>query len=495
MTVGADKSSGIRYTPYMRRYVAGTLVAFILSLVLGGLVDHTRAANYYPNVGTRAKDFSIVQANGVWHIVVIEAPVDSPPPGQPGSPGLEQATSADMEHWTDGGVAIPVGSGGSWDSYDTWAPSIVKSGTTYYLYYTGVRDNGYGLVQKIGLATSTDLTTWTKSSDNPVFDCVHTSWQYWSETNPPGVSADCRDPYVLRDEPNNQWVMFYNGRLDNRTDIHDSILPAYAQSLSTPAIVGIATSPDLLHWSDAGFVPATASYQAESPHVIQHDGVWYLIFTSNCAFNGTSKCIVYSTAPSLLGPYAGFADLPAVQSWHFASEAFTDEHGVEYFGRSESTLRFSTIDWSSGTFNLQSLPSATVTGAVFLDADRDGQLGPGEEGIDGVKVQAYFDNGDNIFDRASDTLLITNISAYANRDGMQQHGTYRLSSIQAGRLWLAIDPANFHPGGPLVGYTSSTGTHDASYTISDSTPVSGKFFGFTPPDVTPPSVVADLAAS
>lgn len=49
------------------------------------------------------------------------------------------------------------------DSKHVWAPSIVQRGLTYYMFYTGVDDLAD---QRMGLATSTDLETWTQL-ENP----------------------------------------------------------------------------------------------------------------------------------------------------------------------------------------------------------------------------------------------------------------------------------------------------------------------------------------
>lgn len=463
-------------------------------LLLATMVGSTTRASYYSTLpSSRAKDFSIVQKDGVWHIVVINAPVDAPPAGQPYSPGLQQATSYDLEHWTNGGTAIPVGPDGSWDSFDTWAPSIIESGGTYYLYYTGVQLIGNAWVQKIGLATSTDLSTWTKYDSNPIFDCSQNSWQYWNLSDPYGAGTDCRDPYVVRDEPNNRWVMFYNGRLNNPDHSYEVPTPAYW--LATPAVVGMATSTDLIHWTDAGFVSSTASYQAESPHIIQHDGTYNLVFTSNCTFSGTTKCIVYTSGPSLTGPFTGFADLPAVEGWHFASEDFFDEQGREYFGRSDGALRFSYVDWSSGQFNLIPMVSATLVGAVYLDSNHNGTLDNGEDGIDYVYMQTYLDNGDGVFSATDDHLLSsTSRTLNQGRDGVRQHGTYRLGYMPAGHIWVTVNPSNLDEGQPLAGMESTTGETVAGYSVDSSTTYSTKYFGFAPPDTTPPAGVTDLHA-
>lgn len=471
----------------MYRRLALLGIGFLLCFGIGG--PQPAHGDYFALPNTRAKDFAIVQKDGLWHIVAINAPID-PPPGSPYSPGLEQATSRDLLHWTDGGVAIPVGAPGTWDSFDTWAPSIVESQGTYYLYYTGVQLVNNVWVQKIGLATSTDLVTWTKSGANPVFDCSQTPWQYWDPTVNNGYSTDCRDPYVIRDEANGRWLMFYNGRLQN--DQHQHQVPQPAYWIQQPAVVGMAASTDLINWTDAGFVSATASYQTESPHLYLHDGTWHLIFTSNCTFSGTTKCIVHSTAPALSGPYTGFADFPSIYSWHFASEAFTDEQGRELFGSSDGAIRFYDMDWSSGALELVYLPRATFVGAVWLDSNRNGQLDGFEDGLDNVFYSTYLDNGDGVFSATDDYFLIRSRTLYVGRDGVRQHGTYRTLDMPVGRVWLAINDENFAAGQPLAGMTSTTGEMYVGIDVTGNGTLNTKYFGFAPPDTTAPAGVSDL---
>ncbi|MGH8917802.1 MAG: beta-xylosidase, partial [Actinomycetes bacterium] len=65
----------------------------------------------------------------------------------------------------DGGVPVPVLSGapGNFDGQHTCDPSVLRVGTTYYLYYTGAAGD-HALGNAIGLATSTDGVHWTRAA-------------------------------------------------------------------------------------------------------------------------------------------------------------------------------------------------------------------------------------------------------------------------------------------------------------------------------------------
>ncbi len=96
---------------------------------------------------------------------------------------------------------------GRFDSNHVWAPSIVRRGLTYYMFYTGVDDAGQ---QRTGLATSTDLVTWTQGDS--VYDVPRAG--DWIEP----TTKDFRDPFVMAD-PNvpGDWLM-YSPQPSTRTE-------------------------------------------------------------------------------------------------------------------------------------------------------------------------------------------------------------------------------------------------------------------------------------
>ena len=72
------------------------------------------------------------------------------------------ATSSDGIYWTKS-ASNPVlpENVGQWDS-STEPSSVIKIGSVYYLWY-------YSIPHEIGFATSTDLITWTRDPNNPIF--------------------------------------------------------------------------------------------------------------------------------------------------------------------------------------------------------------------------------------------------------------------------------------------------------------------------------------
>jgi len=74
-------------------------------------------------------------------------------------------SASDGVTFVDTGISNPIiakGAGGAWDDYMVADPSVLKVGSTWYLYYTGVNA---AASHRIGLATSADGKTWTKIAD------------------------------------------------------------------------------------------------------------------------------------------------------------------------------------------------------------------------------------------------------------------------------------------------------------------------------------------
>ena len=78
------------------------------------------------------------------------------------------ATSTDMVNWTEyeGNPVMTLGADGTWDDVRVVPEDIKKIGDVYYLFYGGWD----GFHYRIGIATSSDLHSWTKYTGNPIID-------------------------------------------------------------------------------------------------------------------------------------------------------------------------------------------------------------------------------------------------------------------------------------------------------------------------------------
>jgi beta-xylosidase len=206
---------------------------------------------------------------------------------------------------------------GSWDTDGLWAPHVIKHGDTYYMFYTGVvlgpeKTVGKGDdTFKIGLATSQDLYIWTKKAD-PVFDCTAP----WVETT--GDNArHCRDPFVMRDDVHNRWLLFATDQLKHRAIPEPGDPPG---PVSEGVVVASATDLENGPWTPLGYIKATKTLDAgdgvgaqltpavngvaENPFVTSYNGRYYLFFKdfkdAECETPGNIKTqIQYATSESL----------------------------------------------------------------------------------------------------------------------------------------------------------------------------------------------------
>jgi hypothetical protein len=194
------------------------------------------------------------------------------------------AMSYDLAGWQELDPVLPVRSD-KWDNAHVWAPEIVVTDSLYYMFYAGVTETAIVHDQQsIGLATSTDLVSWTRL-DTPVFTCAQAPWTYCDPSTPAG--GNLRDPYVLPDPDHpGRWLMVYAAQED----------PTSGQML-----LGVATSDgDFTSWTDHGPVTSTGwpmsfSYLIESPLALQHAGLWYVFYTTD-----SGHPINYETTPDLL---------------------------------------------------------------------------------------------------------------------------------------------------------------------------------------------------
>lgn len=150
------------------------------------------------------------------------------------------ATSTDLTNWSVTADALIVSEPGSFDDGTTWTGSAVKDDNgLWWMFYTGTSLAEDRLVQRIGAATSTDLTTWTKVSTEPLVQADSRYYEVLSAT--PGRHGawkeECwRDPWVFRANDSAQWQMLITGRA-NTGDIEGR------------GVLAHATSDDLLNWT------------------------------------------------------------------------------------------------------------------------------------------------------------------------------------------------------------------------------------------------------
>lgn len=116
------------------------------------------------------------------------------------------ATSSDGINWTrqnGGNAVLSQGAAGSWDDVDVSYPRVIKEGTIYKMWYGGAQSAGNW---RVGYATSSDGINWTKYDDNSVAECG------FSETNDAGCLIDLGDTGAIdENDLENTMVVQTNG--------------------------------------------------------------------------------------------------------------------------------------------------------------------------------------------------------------------------------------------------------------------------------------------
>ncbi|MER7952612.1 family 43 glycosylhydrolase [Streptomyces sp. NPDC096079] len=219
------------------------------------------AAVYDPSTPAGARylnDHTMIRARGRWHLFGIVG--DRAAPGEAPDSAKEISfahASAPTPHgpWTTHPDALTVDPSHFGEEH-LWAPHVVEADGRFWMFYAaggGAASGGAA----IGLATSTDLFTWTREPSGPLFR---------------GLVA--RDPMVLR--VGGEWVMYYT-------------------ELSAPGghhVVAFRRSADLVRWSEPGVAFTDASTDAtvsvtESPYVVERDGWYYLFIGPRNGYTGT----------------------------------------------------------------------------------------------------------------------------------------------------------------------------------------------------------------
>ncbi|NOT33202.1 MAG: hypothetical protein HOP12_03430 [Candidatus Eisenbacteria bacterium] len=221
-----------------------------------------------PTPPWRPKEATLVRRQGLFHLYytrgIPTAPFDST------WTELGHAVSGDLYNWVEWAPEIPPRAT-EWDNHQIWAPHIVETDTLYYMFYTGITHSPPDWIhhQRIGVATSPDLVNWTRLPE-PVLECLDVPWTYCIPSME--GAGDFRDPYVMPDPDSaGHWIMYYTAR---HRDAPGELLIGAARSTG-----------DLTQWTGAGPLFNTAqrytlSSVTETPDVFEHQGRWFLLYTT-----------------------------------------------------------------------------------------------------------------------------------------------------------------------------------------------------------------------
>jgi beta-fructofuranosidase len=144
------------------------------------------------------------------------------------------AISTDLKNWTVLADALAPSESPAADSWTTWTGSVVRDvDGNWLMFYTGTSREDKGLRQTVCVATSSDLTNWTKAVQLPVVAAD----ARWYKTLAAGFEHEpFRDPWVFKLPGDDQWTMLTTAGSISSTSRKDE------------AVMGVAKSKDLKNW-------------------------------------------------------------------------------------------------------------------------------------------------------------------------------------------------------------------------------------------------------
>lgn len=298
-------------------------------------------------------DFWLADDGAQYHLYYLHAPKSL------GNPDLRHrnarighATSTDLANWTNHGRAFEAGEPGTFDASATWTGSVVRDPTGLWrMFYTGSRflsPDSNANIETIGLATSTDLFTWTKEprpllvADPALYETLGTS--SWPE-------EAWRDPWVFWDEPSQLWHMLITARSKTGTELDRGVMAH-------------ATSPDLSNWTaqPALSQPGSGFAHLEVFQVIEVDGRQHIVFCCDSAkLVGAREGEVGGVWSQPLGAFPGEVDFRAarrlVDERLYAGRIVKDRQGQAHL------LAFHNVTGDGGFIGGLSDPMPLRTGA------------------------------------------------------------------------------------------------------------------------------------
>ena len=199
------------------------------------------------------------------------------------------------------------------------AGSLVKSGSTYYAFYTGHNPNTTGCtngVKREGVMLATSTNPAAGFTKNTSFATIYT---------PQGIGYDeadnWRDPFVIWDAQNNNWMMIITAR-KNHNGSWRGVLAKY-------------TSTNLLNWTYQGVFYDGGNknfFNMECAELFQMGSNYYLLFSDQNIGDEKQRYVIYRKSTSLNGPWSQPTGSDRLDGNEFyAAKTAVDGYGDRYF--------------------------------------------------------------------------------------------------------------------------------------------------------------------
>ena len=193
--------------------------------------------------------------NGVFHVFFLNDARNSLPTFHP----WYNTTTTDFATFVGNSESISTGAAGDQDGA-LGTGSVFKKDGIYYGFYTGHNGN-LDPQEKIMLATSTDLITWTKNPSS------HVQATLGYDRN------NFRDPIIIEDKTNRTYKMLIASR-STAGIINNNVVP-------WRAVLAQYSSTNLIDWTlEKPFYEDTSTFMTECPDVFTMGNYQYLIYSN-----------------------------------------------------------------------------------------------------------------------------------------------------------------------------------------------------------------------
>ena len=214
-------------------------------------------------------DFWLARDGRSYHVFYLQAPRSlGDPELRHFNVSIGHAVSRDLRGWQVLADALHPGRPGAWDDRAVWTGCVIRHEGLWHMLYTGVRVDEKGLIeQRVGLATSTDLTSWRKHPDNPLLEADP---RYYSQRDPGTLGPErvWRDPWVFQHPQTG--------------DFHALITASATEGPTNGrGVVAHARSDDLVSWETLPPLTEPGDFYAlEVPQLAKLGDRYYLLFST-----------------------------------------------------------------------------------------------------------------------------------------------------------------------------------------------------------------------
>ncbi len=240
-------------------------------------------------------DVDVVWHDGLYHLFHLVLPNHD---------FIAHAVSEDGMTWRRVRNALFVGEPGEWDDDMLWTMHVTPDPDrpgSWRMFYTGLARAEFGRVQRIGLARSDDLYSWTRCESGAY--PLEVSGEYYESSAEEGRKwVSFRDPFFYHDPETGERLLLTSARVRHGPMIRRGC-------------VGLAreTAPDIFEFAAPLYQPGLYD-DVEVPNLFRMNGHYFLMGSIR-----EDTKIHYWWSDSLDGPYENFFDNVLLPSGNYAA--------------------------------------------------------------------------------------------------------------------------------------------------------------------------------